>query len=294
MTNKKVAIMIHTFNRAEFLKNAITKSLEQTYPCEIIVCDHGSTDNTPQMMEQYKDKVTYIRREKDFGPHFCWLEGVLSADAEFIHIQYDDDWIEKDFIEKTVALMQDDVGFAFSETMIFSQETQEKRLCFNLEEQCFKSGIQCNKKLKKKLLDGLMISPGACLFRKKDLVDALYQGNLPILENEYYHGVGPDHFISLLCFLRYNRVGIITEPLAVFREHETSITTSANANSDKTIKMSHAYEAVRVYYRLLEFFKKNKILQLILNKKQVMKKFSWTFKTFLKKIGLRKKEVKPV
>jgi glycosyltransferase involved in cell wall biosynthesis len=274
MNNKKVAIVIPTFNREVFLQNAIEKSLEQTYPCQIIVCDHGSTDNTPQMMEKYKDKVSYIRREKDFGPHFCWLEGVLNADAEFIHIQYDDDWIEKGFIEKTVALMDEDVGFVFTEAAIFNQKTKEKTKNLNIEDS-FSSGIYKINKKELKIIENFMISPGACLYRKKDVIDALYQGNLPVLENYCYHGVGPDHFMSLICLLRYKKIGIITEPLAVFRVHDGSITINAQQDCERKLKIGKAYKAVKIYYKILKLYNKysnSNILKFISQKMKLIDK----------------------
>ena len=66
--NPKVTIVIPTFNRSELVQKAIESSLNQTYPCEIIVCDHGSTDNTPTVMKRHKNKILYIRKEKDLGP----------------------------------------------------------------------------------------------------------------------------------------------------------------------------------------------------------------------------------
>ena len=36
--NPKVTIVIPTFNRSELVQKAIESSLNQTYPCEIIVC----------------------------------------------------------------------------------------------------------------------------------------------------------------------------------------------------------------------------------------------------------------
>ena len=85
--NPKVAIVIPTFNRSKYVQKAIDTSLAQTYSCEVIVCDHGSKDDTPKVMQKYGDKIKYIRKEEDFGPHFCWLDGILHTDAEFIHLQ---------------------------------------------------------------------------------------------------------------------------------------------------------------------------------------------------------------
>lgn len=78
-TNKKVSIVIPTYNRADYLKQAIDAALAQTYECEIVVCDHGSTDATPQVAQTYGDRIKYIRREKDNGIHFMWLDGIVHA-----------------------------------------------------------------------------------------------------------------------------------------------------------------------------------------------------------------------
>ena len=106
MNDKSVAIVISTFNRAHFLEKAIFSALNQTYPCQVIVCDHGSTDETPEMMGKYKGQLIYIRRERDFGPFFSWLEGILYADAEYIHLLHDDDWIDKHILKKLSVLWQ--------------------------------------------------------------------------------------------------------------------------------------------------------------------------------------------
>ena len=126
--DSEVTIMIPTFNRSGYLQEAIASAIAQTYPCHIIVCDHGSTDDTPQVMKKYKTDVTYIRREEDFGPHFCWLDGVLHSKTKYVKILYDDDWIEPTFVEKTIALMKDDVSCVITNAMISFESEKGKRI----------------------------------------------------------------------------------------------------------------------------------------------------------------------
>ena len=117
---EKVAIVIPTFNRAKMVTKAIDTALAQTYPCQVIVCDHGSSDNTPEIIKKYGKKVTYIRKEKDRGITFCWLDGVINSDADYIHLHLDDDWMEPTFIEECMKYMQDDtVGMAFSDAYLY-------------------------------------------------------------------------------------------------------------------------------------------------------------------------------
>lgn len=239
-----VSIVIPTFNRSKFVQKAIDSALSQTYPCEVIVCDHGSKDDTPQVMKKYGNKIRYIRKEEDFGPHFCWLDGILHAKGEFVHLQFDDDWIDKRFVEKCIKLMKQDVGVVIADAWGM----------FKFKRIFGKTGIFPKRKLEKKILSGAMYSPGASLFRKKDMIDALYQGGLPVPKLESYHGVGPDSFFTLLAILRYKKVGIVVEPLVFFREHEGSITLTAHKDPKKYAQLRKAYENVISYYLFLKWY----------------------------------------
>lgn len=257
---EKVAIVIPTFNRAKMVTKAIDTALAQTYPCQVIVCDHGSSDNTPEIIKKYGKKVTYIRKEKDRGITFCWLDGVINSDADYIHLHLDDDWMEPTFIEECMKYMQDDtVGMAFSDAYLY--DIKNKKMysnCLNVQA-VFGTGVLPSQKLEKEILEhAFMLSPAACLYRKKDIIDALYPGDLPIDFGGSYKGVGPDHFMTLLCLLRYKKVACIGKSLVTFASHEGSITIDAQGNSEKAIKMSEAYNAVRKYYQLLKLYIENK------------------------------------
>lgn len=54
--NPLVSIIIPTYNRAELLKRAIESALAQTYKnIQIIVVDDASEDNTPEVVQSFKD-----------------------------------------------------------------------------------------------------------------------------------------------------------------------------------------------------------------------------------------------
>ena len=56
MAKEKVSIIIPTYNRAHIIKKALDSVLAQTYPWfEVIIVDDGSTDNTRDVIEAYKD-----------------------------------------------------------------------------------------------------------------------------------------------------------------------------------------------------------------------------------------------
>ena len=241
-----VSIVIPTFNRVKLLEQTIESCLNQTYPCEVIVCDHGSTDATPSLVESYGHKLKYIRREQDFGPHFCWLEGVLNANNPFIHLQYDDDLIKPDFIEKTRALLNHDVGFVFTACELLRKFRPNQYQFID----AFNSERVSSLDAEPFILENL-ISPGCVLIRKRDAVDALYQGKLPF-STSHYKGVGPDFFLTLICLLRYENIAFINEPMAQFRVHAGSITVDAYADEEKKADIAAAYSEVKEYYKILK------------------------------------------
>jgi len=253
----EVTIVIPTFNRSDYVQKAIDSALNQTYPCQVIVCDHGSSDNTPEVMKRYGSKILYVRKEEDLGPHFCWLDGVLHSKTKYVKLLYDDDWIEPTFIEKTLALMQDDVSCVITNANIcFEEEGKvQKSAFFN------KTGIFNNFLIKQELLlFGGVISPSCVLFRRDELIDGIYQGKLPIKGGTYYHGVGPDMFVMLIGFLRYPKIGFVNEYLANFRAHNKSITISAGKEEASKKQMADAYMNVIRFYSFLRTFPIFKVL----------------------------------
>lgn len=287
--NKQITIIIPTFNRADLVSKTIDSALAQTIECEIIVCDHGSSDNTPEVVKSYGNKVTYIRREKDFGPHFCWLEGILNAKGELIHLHFDDDFMEPTFIEKTSNLMNDDVGVVFTDACMYNPYTNElfKNSVFNFAKK-WGTGIHNSKKLEKALLKKLMLSPALCLYRKKDFIDAILPGNLHIDFGGNYHGVGVDLLVTLLACNRYPKFACVAESLTKFGHHENSITVNASADFERNNRLNEGYEAFRRYYKLLKFYQNNWLIRLLCRTRS-KHRFSVIYKKFLMLLGLRKK-----
>lgn len=252
MNNQKVSIVIPTFNRAEYLKECINSCLQQTVECEIIVCDHGSTDNTPSVAKEYGERIKYVRRELDSGVHFCWLDGIHHATNELIHLNFDDDWIENTFIEKCVQLFTPEVGCVFSNAKIYFEEekTYQNSIFFpKLNSGIHPSGILIRENIKS------LTSPCAGIFRKEVLLDTLFQGKVPFSKNEY-RGVGPDILFSLFSGLRFKQFGFVNEDLAVFRAHNNSITIDALKNSEKQAKIEIAYDDSRIYYYINKLVEK--------------------------------------
>ena len=248
---KTISTLIPTFNREVYLKKAIQSCLNQTVDHEIIVCNHGGTDGTDKMISEFEGKIKYIKRNKDYGPHFCWLEGVMEASGEYINLLFDDDWIEPKFIEECMKYFNNsDVGFVFSSANIY-HDSDKKITASGQNTFLPRSGIYNISKYESFFLKYIM-SPTSFIIKKKDMIDCLFQGRLPFSKYTY-KGVGPDRLMILMCLLRYKKFGYVSESLSFYRSHADSITIDSRTDNKKEHMINKSYEEVLKYYYSLKY-----------------------------------------
>jgi cellulose synthase/poly-beta-1,6-N-acetylglucosamine synthase-like glycosyltransferase len=61
-----VSILSTNYNYGLYLREAIDSALNQTYPnTEVVVVDEGSTENSPEIVASYKDKVVPIYKKTE-------------------------------------------------------------------------------------------------------------------------------------------------------------------------------------------------------------------------------------
>ena len=94
-----------------------------------------------------------------------------------------------------------------------------------------------------------LVSPGATLIRRKDIINHLLVGRVPFTSFEY-RGVGPDWLMTAMTTLDYRRFGYVDEPLAVFSAHEGSITVDAHKDAARNKALHKAYQESRLYYTI--------------------------------------------
>lgn len=90
----KVSVVIPTYNSAKYIVSTVESVLNQTYPdFEVIVVDDGSTDETQQLLQPYRDRISYIFQEnkKYSGARNT---GLRAATGEYIaFLDSDDLWL---------------------------------------------------------------------------------------------------------------------------------------------------------------------------------------------------------
>lgn len=105
-----VSIITPSFNSAGTIDKTIKAICEQTYThLQYFVIDGGSTDDTVQIAEGYRNELEQkgieysIISEPDQGIYDAMNKGIRLASGEIVGIINSDDWYEVDAIEKVVA-----------------------------------------------------------------------------------------------------------------------------------------------------------------------------------------------
>src|SRR4030043_1639450 len=91
-------VVIPTYNRSAFLKEALQSVLDQTFQdFEVLVIDDHSTDNTKEVVESfYDDRITYILNDRARGGAGTRNAGIFRARGEWVAFLDDDDiWLPK-------------------------------------------------------------------------------------------------------------------------------------------------------------------------------------------------------
>src|SRR4051812_44440720 len=91
----RLSVVMSTFNRCAMLPNAIRTLFVEPAPAnlfEVIVVDNGSTDSTPEVVDQLRAEGLPVRRvvETRKGVGFTRNAGVAASEADYVSLMDDD------------------------------------------------------------------------------------------------------------------------------------------------------------------------------------------------------------
>ena len=100
----KVSIITVTLNSARFLEDCIRSVIQQDHPdIEHIVIDGGSTDGTLDIINKYKNHISYWVSEKDNGMYDAMNKGMRKATGDIIGTLNSDDMLESTDVISSIA-----------------------------------------------------------------------------------------------------------------------------------------------------------------------------------------------
>jgi glycosyltransferase involved in cell wall biosynthesis len=111
MAGSRVSIIIPTYNRADYLLDAVKSGLDQDYEdLEVLVSDNASTDGTEEAVRAYAEdaRFRYFRNEKNLGMVGNQRKGLFEyATGDWAMVLDSDDYlIESSYIRKAMEIVE--------------------------------------------------------------------------------------------------------------------------------------------------------------------------------------------
>lgn len=97
-----ISIIVPVYNVEKYLEHCLNSIINQTYKnLEIILVNDGSTDNSLEICESFKQKDSRIKiiTKGNGGLSSARNEGLKIAKGNYISFVDSDDWIDADFIK---------------------------------------------------------------------------------------------------------------------------------------------------------------------------------------------------
>ena len=106
-----VSVIIPNYNHSKYVRQRIDTVLAQTYTdFELIVLDDGSTDNSPNILLEYRNHpaVSYIllNTRNSGSPFMQWEKGIRLARGRYVWIAESDDVADPEFLQATVEQLE--------------------------------------------------------------------------------------------------------------------------------------------------------------------------------------------
>ena len=113
MKNPLLSIVISCYNDANYIEQAVSSALNQTYSNkEIIVIDDGSNIETKAVLKKLEPKITILITQDNQGQSIARNNGIRKAKGEYILNLDSDDFFEITFCEKAINKFEEDQEIA--------------------------------------------------------------------------------------------------------------------------------------------------------------------------------------
>ncbi len=178
-----ISVVIPLFNKELVIKKTIDSILAQSFQdFEVVVVDDGSSDNSVEVVKEYKDPRVLMYKKNNGGPSSARNYGVNKSNGEWILFLDADDVLSPDALEKMIAPTKKYQGIE----MVcgnFNIVSGEKKKLQTLSS--YKGIVPNNKKMKWLFFGICYPRPGAAILRK-DLVSRFpFPENLRRYEDDY-------------------------------------------------------------------------------------------------------------
>ena len=252
-----VSVIIPTYNRPEYLKQAIASAIQQTYQnIEIIVSDNCSPENPQTIIESFGDsRIRFWRQQQNIGMLANQMHAFKMAQGKYVASLHDDDMWNEDFLAKLVPPLEanPELILAFCDQYIIDAQSKINHALTEENTQAYKrdkltQGVhQTFDKIG--LVDKSIPTAAACVIRN-NIID---WDSIPSEVGGMW-----DLYLTYLCCISGYGAYYYPERLTRYRTHEQT-DTMLSGSKDAQAKIRKAkseifcYKIFRQDQRLKEF-----------------------------------------
>lgn len=160
----KVSIITVCRNAESSIEGTINSVISQTYPnIEYIIIDGASNDNTLEIINKYKNKITYLLSEPDRGVYNAMNKGIKLSSGDILYFLNANDYlfdknVISDVVEKFIKVPEAKLIYGALATINENNKTNVENNIVNIDKLFFMNGdCICHQ----------------CIFYKRELFDKI-------------------------------------------------------------------------------------------------------------------------
>lgn len=224
-TNKKVAILMSTYNGEKYLEEQINSIVDQSYSdWDLYIRDDGSNDQTPQIIQKYAAQFSNIhffneKNIKNVGVVRSFMDLLQNTEADFYMFSDQDDFWKKNKVKKTL------------EKMVYGND-QSIPLCVHTDLQIVDSQLSGTAVMNGNDVwhDFLRLMFGNCVTGCTMMINEALKKLLDFnqVDTVYMH----DWWIALVA-AAFGKILYLNEPTILYRQHNDNVVGEAEKNKFK-------------------------------------------------------------
>ncbi len=213
MPKPLVSIVTISYNQENYIKDALESFVTQKtkFPFEAIIADDCSTDQTPEIIQdyanRYPDIITPILRQKNIGVQANLFDAMQKATGKYIALcEGDDYWTEHDKLQLQVDFMEGhpDHNICFHTVRVFFEGNVEPEYLYPGDQE--KKNMTTNE-----LLVRNFIQTNSVMYRTRSYDELPQENMMPI-----------DWYLHLL-HAYDGKIGYIDRVMSAYRRHPGGI-----------------------------------------------------------------------
>lgn len=128
MMNPKISIITVCYNSEAHLEECMLSVINQSYDnMEYIIIDGGSKDHTMDIVNKYRDKLSYVVSEPDKGISDAFNKGIKAATGDIIGIINSDDFMMPDVLTQIANQYEEGVDIYRGYCTIWNEKLNTKK-----------------------------------------------------------------------------------------------------------------------------------------------------------------------